>query len=78
MQCFFIQFKCQLGKAYDVAADLAEREIASEVYSISGEYDLLAKFYVETGTDIGHFVNENVHPIAGIERTLTTLTFKAF
>lgn len=78
MQCFFVQFKCQLGKAYEVAAAIAEREIASEVYSISGEYDLLAKFYVENEIDIGHFVNENIHPIEGIERTLTTLTFKAF
>ena len=78
MQCFFVQFKCKLGKAYMVASDLAEREIASEIYSISGEFDLLAKFYVENGCDIGHFVNENIHPIKGIERTLTTLTFKAF
>jgi len=78
MQCFFIQFKCKLGEAYQVAAALAELEIASEVYSISGEYDLLAKFYVENDTDIGHFVNENIHPIDGVKRTLTTLTFKAF
>ncbi len=78
MQCFFIQFKCNLGKAYKVAASLAEMEIASEIYSTSGEYDLLAKFYIDNDKDIGHFVNEHVHPIEGIERTLTTLTFKAF
>ncbi len=78
MQCFFIQFKCKLGQAYKVAASLAEMEIASEIYSTSGEYDLLAKFYIENDMDIGHFVNEHVHPITGIERTLTTLTFKAF
>ena len=40
MQCFFIQFKCKLGQAYKVAASLAEMEIASEIYSTSGEYDL--------------------------------------
>lgn len=78
MQCFFVQFKCKLGKAYDVAAALAELEIASEVYSTSGDYDLLAKFYVENENDVGHFVNKNIHPIEGLERTLTTLTFKAF
>lgn len=78
MQCFFIEFKCRLGKAYDVADDLAEREIASEIYSVSGEFDLLAKFYVEDDVDIGHFVANNVHTIDGIERTHTVLTFKAF
>lgn len=78
MQCFFIQFRCQLGRAYEVAMALADSELASEVYSTSGDYDLLAKFYVDDGVDIGRFVNSNIHAIEGIERTLTTLTFKAF
>ncbi len=78
MQCFFVHFKCHLGRAYDVANSLADTELASEVYSTSGDYDLLAKFYVEADVDIGRFVNTNLHSIEGIERTLTTLTFKAF
>ncbi len=78
MQCFFVEFTCELGKAYAVADELASREIVSEVYSTSGHYDLLAKFYVEDEVDIGHFVNENIHDIAGIKRTHTILTFKAF
>ena len=78
MQCFFVHFKCQLGRAYDVASALADGEVASEVYSTSGDWDLMAKFYVGEEVDIGRFVNANLHPIDGIERTLTTLTFKAF
>lgn len=78
MQCFFVQIKTALGRAYDVAADLAQREVASEIYSTSGEWDLLAKFYVEDDVDIGHFVNEHLQGIPGLERTFTTLTFKAF
>lgn len=78
MQCFFIEFRCKLGKAYAVADELARREIASEVYSISGPFDLLAKFYVDDSVDIGHFVAENIHSIDGVERTQTILTFKAF
>jgi len=78
MQCFFIEFQCELGTAYAVADELAAREIVSEVYSTSGNYDLLAKFYVADDVDIGHFVAENIHSIAGIVRTHTILTFKAF
>lgn len=78
MQCFFVQIKTQLGRAYDVADVLAQREVASEIYSTSGEYDLLAKFYIPDEDDIGHFVNRHLHDIPGIERTFTTLTFKAF
>ncbi|TAK48883.1 MAG: Lrp/AsnC family transcriptional regulator [Xanthobacteraceae bacterium] len=75
---FFVQIKCQLGKSYAVANALAEAEIASEIYSTAGHYDLLVKFYVETGTDIGHFVTEQVQTIPGIQDTLTIITFKAF
>ena len=78
MQCFFVHIKCQLGRTYDVAAALADREIASEIHSISGEYDLLAKFYLPREADIGHFIAQNLHDIPGVERTVTTLTFKAF
>jgi len=78
MQCFFVHFKCHLGRAYDVAQELADSELASEIFSISGEYDLLAKFYISDDEDIGRFVNANLHKIDGIERTLTVLTFKAF
>jgi DNA-binding Lrp family transcriptional regulator len=75
---FFVQIKCQLGKSYDVANSLADAEIASEIYSTAGEFDLLAKFYIEEGADIGHFVNEKVQKILGIQDTRTIITFKAF
>jgi DNA-binding Lrp family transcriptional regulator len=75
---FFVQIKCQLGKSYEVAGDLADAEIASEIYSTAGDYDLLVKFYVPDDTDIGHFVNEKVQKIAGIHDTRTIITFKAF
>jgi DNA-binding Lrp family transcriptional regulator len=75
---FFVQIKCHLGKSYAVANVLADAEIASEIYSTAGEFDLLVKFYVEQGTDIGHFINERVQTIAGIQNTVTIITFKAF
>jgi DNA-binding Lrp family transcriptional regulator len=75
---FFVQIKCQLGKSYQVANKLADAEIASEIYSTAGDFDLLVKFYVEDGTDIGHFVNEKVQTVPGILDTRTIITFKAF
>ena len=75
---FFVQIKCQLGKSYEVANRLADAEIASEIYSTAGEFDLLIKVYVDNGTDIGHFVNEKVQTVPGIQDTRTIITFKAF
>ena len=78
MTPFFVQIKCQLGKSYEVANKLADAEIASEIYSTAGDFDLLVKFYVEDGTDIGHFISEKVQTVAGIQDTRTIITFKAF
>lgn len=78
MNCIFVQLRCHPGKAYEVADQLYEREIISELYSTSGDFDLLMKVYVPQGDDIGKFVNDNILDIDGITRSLTTLTFKAF
>jgi len=78
MKAVFVQLQCQPGKTYEVADALFEREIASELYSTSGEFDLLMKIYVDNESDIGKFINEKVVDVPGIVRSLTTLTFKAF
>ncbi|GGE38258.1 Lrp/AsnC ligand binding domain-containing protein [Actibacterium pelagium] len=78
MTCLFVQIRCRPGTAYKVADEIALREIHSELYSVSGEYDLLMKLYVPDGEDIGKFINDKVLNIDGIERTYTTQTYKAF
>jgi DNA-binding Lrp family transcriptional regulator len=78
MQTFFVEIKCKLGKTYDVASTLADREIASEIYSTAGNYDILAKFHVDDDIDIGHFVAQNVQSVPEIADTRTIITFKAF
>lgn len=78
MSALFVQIRCRPGTAYKVADEIALREIHSELYSTSGDYDLLLKVYPPDDADIGKFVNDKILGIDGIERTLTTLTFKAF
>ncbi len=74
----FIFIKCELGQAYKVATGIADAEIASEIYSVAGEYDLLAKIYVEKEENIGLFIEKNFHKLPGIKETFTIPTFKAF
>ncbi len=78
MRAFFVQIKCDLGKSYQVATAIADKEIASEIFSTAGEFDLLVKFYLQDDEDIGHFVAQKVQTIAGIRDTFTIVTFKAF
>jgi DNA-binding Lrp family transcriptional regulator len=78
MRAYFVQIKCELGKAYAVASALADAEIASEIYSTAGGYDLLVKFYLEEKDDVGRFMTEKVQSIPGIRDTYTIVTHKAF
>ena len=48
MRAIFVQIKCEMGQAYRVAREAADTiEQMSELYSTSGQYDLLGKFYLE-------------------------------
>ncbi|MCB2099722.1 MAG: Lrp/AsnC ligand binding domain-containing protein [Rhodobacterales bacterium] len=79
MQTIFVQVKCELGKSYDVAGQAVETVTqVSEVHSISGNWDLMLKCYLEDNQDIGHFVCEKIQKIPGIKDTFTIITFKAF
>ena len=79
MQTIFVMVKCELGKAYLVADEAVQNvEQVSEVHSISGQYDLLVKCYLQDGQDIGHFVNEQIHRLPGVKDTFTLIAFKAF
>ncbi len=78
MRTIFVEVKCALGESYRVAEALVEIEGVSEVYSISGSYDVLIKCYLPADEDIGHFVNEKIQKVAGITSTMTTIAFNAF
>jgi DNA-binding Lrp family transcriptional regulator len=78
MRAFFVQIKCELGKSYQVANAIADAEIASEIFSTAGEFDLMVKFYLSEEQDIGHFIAQKVQTIEGIRDTFTVVTFKAF
>lgn len=79
MKTIFVMVKCELGRAYAVAdeAVLAVEEV-SEVYSTSGQYDLLLKCTLPDDRDIGHFVTERLQILSGVRDTFTIIAFKAF
>jgi DNA-binding Lrp family transcriptional regulator len=78
MACVFVQFRCTPGKTYAVAEAIYDREVVSELYSTSGEYDLIAKVYIPDEEDVGRYLSDRLFDIPDIVRTLTTMTFRAF
>ncbi len=79
MRAIFVMIKCEMGQAYKVAQDAADTiEQLSELFSTSGQYDLLGKFYLEADQDIGLFVTERIQTLDGVKDTYTLITFNAF
>jgi DNA-binding Lrp family transcriptional regulator len=79
LKAIFVMVKCELGQAYEVADRAIEAiEQVSEIYSTSGQYDLLIKSYLDADQDIGHFVTEKIQTLEGVRDTFTIITFKAF
>lgn len=79
MRPIFVLIKCELGKTYTVANALVdELEHTPEVFSISGNYDLLAKFWLPDDVNVGRFVCDEVQTTPGIKDTSTIIAFKCF
>ncbi|MCP5149687.1 MAG: Lrp/AsnC ligand binding domain-containing protein [Ectothiorhodospiraceae bacterium] len=66
------------GKVNAVAEALASLEGVSEVYSVSGSYDLVAIVRVATNDDLARLVTDDVGEVEGIAGTHTMLAFRAF
>ncbi len=79
MKAIFVQIRCEMGQAYKVARQAADTiPQMSELFSTSGQYDLLGKFYLEPDQDIGLFVTESVQSLPGVKETYTIIAFNAF
>lgn len=79
MRAIFVMIKCEMGQAYRVAREMADSiPELSEMHSISGQYDLMGKFYLEADQDIGLFVVERLQTVAGVKDSYTLQTFNAF
>lgn len=79
MRAIFVQIKCEMGQAYRVAQLAVDTvEELSEIYSTSGHFDLLGKFYLDGAQDTGLFVTERIQTLPGVSDTYTLITFNAF
>jgi DNA-binding Lrp family transcriptional regulator len=86
MQCYkhsrvravFVMLKVEPGTLHKVAEAIADLEIVSEMYSVVGDYDLLAKIYVESFDDLAEMVNDRIQKVPHIRETKTVITFDAY
>lgn len=66
------------SKINETAEELAATDGISEVYSVSGNYDLIAVARVKSNEELSDLVTRNLLKIESILKTETLLAFKAY
>ncbi len=66
------------GSVNSTAEALADLKGVSEVYSVSGNFDLVAIIRVADNDELARLMTEDMGKISGITDTHTMLAFRAF
>ena len=73
-----ILIQTQRTRTNEVAEKLVEIAGISEVYSVSGNYDLVGIIRVADNDALARLVTDKLRPLDGIDKTETMLAFKAY
>ena len=73
----FILIETAVGKNKEVVDLLGELKGVQSVDTVTGPYDIIAIVEGENLNDIGDLITGKIHPIPGINRTVTCLAIKA-
>lgn len=73
-----VLIRAQRDHIPNTAQAVADIDGVAEVYSVSGEWDLIAIVRVPEWEQIATVVAENLAKVAGIERTQTLISFRVY
>ncbi|UCF30808.1 MAG: Lrp/AsnC ligand binding domain-containing protein [bacterium] len=73
-----VTVKCEVGKVHAVSEALTALDGVAEVYSVSGEFDVLAIIKVKEYDLLAALVTQEIAGIEGIVRTSTHMAFRAY
>jgi len=74
----FVLLDVEVAHVGDVAEALCEIEGVTEVYSVTGRYDLIAKIKVARNEDLADVVTGRVGAITGIRESETVIAFRSY
>ncbi|GAB3154437.1 Lrp/AsnC ligand binding domain-containing protein [Microbispora hainanensis] len=73
-----VHIKADVDRIPEVAQAIAEIEGVSEVYSITGEFDLLAMVRVGRYDEVAEVVPGRVNKVPGVRHTETHIAFRTY
>ncbi len=74
----FVLINAVPARTAGLAAALAELASVAEVYSVAGEYDLVAVARVRHHDDLADVVTHEIAALDGITRTRTLIAFRSY
>jgi DNA-binding Lrp family transcriptional regulator len=69
---------CDIHRIPETAQEIADIPEVSEVYSVSGDFDLVIMVRVRNHDDLARVVTDGIARIAGVERTQTLVAFQVY
>jgi DNA-binding Lrp family transcriptional regulator len=73
-----VLIQAERGQVEPTAEALLELPEVAEVYSVAGEYDLVALVRVREYDQMAHVVPGKLARVGGIQRTMTLMAFQAY
>jgi DNA-binding Lrp family transcriptional regulator len=67
----YILVQTEVGKAADVARQIAKISGVTQAEDVTGPYDVIVRAQAEDVDELGRLVTANVQSVPGITRTLT-------
>ncbi len=74
----FVLISCEAQRISAVAQAVAELPNVAEVYSVTGEFDIIALLRINEYASLDDTVPGGIAGIAGVTRTQTVLAFRRF
>jgi DNA-binding Lrp family transcriptional regulator len=74
----FVLINARRDRIRETAEALMIFDGVAEVYSVAGEFDLIAVIRVKTNEQLSELITGSMLKLAGIERTRTLIAFKAY
>ncbi|HZN43367.1 MAG TPA: Lrp/AsnC ligand binding domain-containing protein [Actinomycetota bacterium] len=73
-----VLIQCEIDAIPEAAQAIADIEGVSEVYSVAGEFDLVAIVRVAEHDDLANVIPGGISKVSGVERTETLIAFQVY
>ncbi|HEX9033674.1 MAG TPA: Lrp/AsnC ligand binding domain-containing protein [Streptosporangiaceae bacterium] len=73
-----VLIKCDVARIPETAQEIAQIQQVSEVYSVTGEFDLVAMVRVRGHDELGDVIPGTLNKISGVTHTETHIAFRTY